>query len=262
MATHGMATMSVELGHKHFTWEMYIAPIGDDFLLGCDMVDELDITINSKRGIQIDEKWIECDVERETDEKLARVVLTENVTIPANSEIILSGRTERSEIIDTRYAMLQPTVEDDRKVMVAKILIDPFEKTIPVRIVNLEEHPVRLRRNYLLGELHAVQNITNLAMLDVQRIRRENEIDVSRGHCKVHHFRRTAQQTRNDVKVEVPSDWTEDAKTMTKKIKELNGQHQNKADIPVLPEHLRDLFDRSCKNITDTKMKRNIAEMI
>lgn len=73
-----------------------------DFLLVCDMVDELDITINSKRGIQIDEKWIDCDVERETDEKLARVVLTENVTIPANSEIILSGWTERSEIIDTR----------------------------------------------------------------------------------------------------------------------------------------------------------------
>lgn len=66
------------------------------------MVDELDITINSKRGIRIDEKWIDCDVERETDEKLARVVLTENVTIPANSEIILSGWTERSEIIDTR----------------------------------------------------------------------------------------------------------------------------------------------------------------
>ena len=55
MATHGMATMSVELEHKHFTWEMYIAPIGDDFLLVCDMVDELDITINSKRGIQIDD---------------------------------------------------------------------------------------------------------------------------------------------------------------------------------------------------------------
>ena len=131
-----------------------------------------------------------------------------------------------------------------------------------IKINRLEEHPARLRKNYLLGELHAVQNITNLAMLDVQRVRRENEIDVSRAHCKVHHFRRTAQQTRNDVKVEVPSDWTEDAKIVTKKIKELNGQHQNKADIPVLPEHLRDLFDRSCKNITDTKMKRNIAEMI
>jgi hypothetical protein len=74
---------------------------------------------------------------------------------------------------------------------------------------------VRLRRNYLLGELHAVQNITNLAMLDVQRVWCENEIDVSRTHCKVHHFRRTAQQTRNDVKVEVPSDWTEDAITVT-----------------------------------------------
>ncbi|VDI39051.1 Hypothetical predicted protein [Mytilus galloprovincialis] len=60
METHGIAMMNVKLGNHEFSWDMYIAPIGDSILLGCDIVDELDITINSKKGIHVDGKWIEC----------------------------------------------------------------------------------------------------------------------------------------------------------------------------------------------------------
>lgn len=59
-------------------------------------------------------------------------------------------------MIDTRYSLLQPVVEDDRKVLVGKSLVDPFGKAILVRLVNMEDHPVQLRKNYLIGELHAV----------------------------------------------------------------------------------------------------------
>jgi hypothetical protein len=48
--------------------------------------------------------------------------------------------------------MLQPIVEDDRKVMVAKILIDPFEKTIPVRIVNKGNNKITELRAILQRE--------------------------------------------------------------------------------------------------------------
>ncbi|CAC5381234.1 unnamed protein product [Mytilus coruscus] len=67
--------------------DIYVAPIGDSVLLGCDIVDALDITINSKKGIQVDGKWLECYTERKVDDQIARVVLTENVTVPINSEI-------------------------------------------------------------------------------------------------------------------------------------------------------------------------------
>ncbi|CAC5399667.1 unnamed protein product [Mytilus coruscus] len=56
METHGITNMNVKLGNHEFSWEMYVAPIGDSILLGCDIVDELDITINSKNGIQVDGK--------------------------------------------------------------------------------------------------------------------------------------------------------------------------------------------------------------
>ncbi|CAC5363136.1 unnamed protein product [Mytilus coruscus] len=71
METHGITTMNVKLGNREFSWEMYVAPIGDSILLGCDIVDELDITINSKKGIQVEGKWIEYYTERKVDDKIA-----------------------------------------------------------------------------------------------------------------------------------------------------------------------------------------------
>ena len=146
MDTSGIASFDVKLGKKAFKWEIYVAPIGDDVLLGCDVVDELDITINSRQGIQIDGDWLECQVKRKTDDNIARVILNENTTIPANTEVILFGVGINSEKIDTRYSVLQPVIEDERNLLVAHTFIDPFEKVIPVRIANLEEHPIKLRR--------------------------------------------------------------------------------------------------------------------
>jgi hypothetical protein len=44
-----------------------VAPIGDSVLLGCDIIDEKDITINSKRRLQLGGQWICCETERCTD---------------------------------------------------------------------------------------------------------------------------------------------------------------------------------------------------
>lgn len=68
METHGIGTMKIKLGSLNFTWEMYVVPISDDVLLGCDIVDEMDITINVKKGIQLDGQWINCEVNRNTDD--------------------------------------------------------------------------------------------------------------------------------------------------------------------------------------------------
>ncbi|CAG2216578.1 unnamed protein product [Mytilus edulis] len=92
MQTLGMADVSCRIGPLDFIWSVYIAPIGDELLLGCDIKDEHDITINTKRGLEIKGQWINCDVTRRSD-KVARVVLKEAVTIPANSEVILPGHT-------------------------------------------------------------------------------------------------------------------------------------------------------------------------
>ncbi|CAG2198867.1 Transposon Ty3-I Gag-Pol polyprotein,Transposon Ty3-G Gag-Pol polyprotein,Retrovirus-related Pol polyprotein from transposon 297 [Mytilus edulis] len=176
-------------------------------------------TINSKKGIHVDGKWIECYTERKVDDKIARVVLTENVTVPANSEKILFGGSYNTDAIDTRYTMLKSVVEDNRKIMVTQILVDPFEKVIPFRLVNMEDHPVQL----------------NLKM----------NINLT------------------DEPVRIPDEWNSTIRNCKAENSwEMNDKCRNEAEIPALPDHLYDLFERSSKNIANEVTKRKLADML
>ena len=69
MTTLGIADMDITIGNNSFTWPVYIAPIGDEMLLGCDVIDEWDITVNtrSKGAIEMNGQWIQCEVDRLTE---------------------------------------------------------------------------------------------------------------------------------------------------------------------------------------------------
>ncbi|CAG2195209.1 unnamed protein product [Mytilus edulis] len=126
MTTRGIAQIEMKLGNEIFTWPMYVAPIGDSVLLGCDLIDEKDITINCKRGLQLNGEWIECQTTRQID-GIARVRIKEAITIPANSEIIIAGEGYDTEGLSSRYSILEPVVEDSRKIMVASTHADMCE---------------------------------------------------------------------------------------------------------------------------------------
>ena len=104
MSTIGIVEVDIKLGNEKFTWPVYVAPIGDSVHFGCDIIDEKDITINSKRGRQLCGQWICCETERCTD-GVARVRIKDPVTIPANSEMVIQGKGENSDRLDTRYSV-------------------------------------------------------------------------------------------------------------------------------------------------------------
>lgn len=162
MLSLGVADVSVVIGPLEFEWSIYVAPIGDELLLDCDIIDEKDITINTRTGLEIQGKWLDCDVHRRSD-KIARVLLKANTCIPPNAEVILQGFSYNSEVLDTRYASIEPVVEDERNIFVARCLVDPYKDIVPVRLVNLEHFSIKLKKNYLLGEMHPVQNFEKFA---------------------------------------------------------------------------------------------------
>jgi hypothetical protein len=64
MKTRGIICARLELGSQSFDWPMYVAPIADDLLLGCDVLYDKDITVNPKKGLEVDGQWVECEVVR------------------------------------------------------------------------------------------------------------------------------------------------------------------------------------------------------
>lgn len=77
--------------------EEYVAPIADDLLLGFDFLDEHDVTINTRRGLEIKEKRVDCHVDRKQD-KVSRVLVSETTTIPSSSEALILGKSENSQL--------------------------------------------------------------------------------------------------------------------------------------------------------------------
>lgn len=106
------------------------------YTFGLRRIDEKDITINSKRGLQLGGQWINCETNRRTD-GIARVRIKEALTIPGNSEIVISGKGENREDISTKCSVLEPTVEDKRKVMVARSLVDSLWRKYTSKIDKL-----------------------------------------------------------------------------------------------------------------------------
>ena len=82
MGTCGTIDVQFKLGEFEFTWPVYVAPIRDDILLGCDIIDEMDITVNTKRGLQVRDQWVECEIIRSHD-TAGPVKIARAITIPA-----------------------------------------------------------------------------------------------------------------------------------------------------------------------------------
>ena len=262
MSTIGIVEIDIKLGNEKFTWPVYVAPIGDSVLLGCDIIDEKDITINSKRGLQLGGQWICCETERCTD-GVARVRIKDPVTIPANSEMVIQWKGENSDRLDTRYSVLEPVVEDNRKRMIARTLVDPFEQRIPVRLINMDDRPIKLRRNYLLGELHPIDYATEVTSTEEHREKQRYSSSGDIGQCKIHRVGTSEcpEFQASPDGVRIPDSWLQGPEIrLTRFAKE--GKQTNKADIQKLPDFLQDLYDRSSKNLTSKEHKKKLKELL
>lgn len=58
----GIVTVNIVLSPLTFDWTVYVAPITDDFLLGCDILDKHDVLVSPRRGLLVQDIWIPCEV--------------------------------------------------------------------------------------------------------------------------------------------------------------------------------------------------------
>ena len=102
METCGIVETNITIGNHTFIWPVYIASIKDDMLLGCDIFDTFNMTLNSSYGLKIGNEWISCNITR-TPESITRVSLRSLLTIPPNSEILTNGVLENHQNISTCF---------------------------------------------------------------------------------------------------------------------------------------------------------------
>ena len=87
------AVVKISLGKCTFQYEVLFADITQDGILGIDfmMKNKCDLIIN-KSCLKVKREEIPCYMSSSSHPPCCRVVLVENVSVPPESEIIVSGK--------------------------------------------------------------------------------------------------------------------------------------------------------------------------
>ncbi|VDI07479.1 Hypothetical predicted protein [Mytilus galloprovincialis] len=113
LTTREVIEIEVDLGSETFKWPVNVAPIGDKMSLGCDLIDGMDITINSKRGLQTNGQMIGCDTKRKLMEYL------ESEKKDTNSGLIIyKGAVRKGNVNGIKEIVYVPVTDKNENVPV------------------------------------------------------------------------------------------------------------------------------------------------
>lgn len=253
MRTDGIADMSFNIGKTSFVWPVYVAPIRDDVLLGCDIIDEKDITVNTKKGICISETWIPCDVIRSVEQS-AKVKVSRAVTIPANSEYILSGHCNNISLSGTTTYMLEATEEAKGELLIGRCVITPKSNKIPLKVLNSRNVPIRLKKGLILGELHQVETIMPMRInADISKC--EESLSLCRLQSTEHKHHRIIPENILPLNLQQETEMR-DIQQLASSLPKTHEPKADHATCTQLPQHLNELYEKSISQLNQNQQTR------
>ena len=251
MSTCGTIDVQFKLGEFEFTWPVYVAPIRDDILLGCDIIDEMDITVNTKRGIQVRDQWVECEIIRSHD-TAGPVRIARAITVPALSEFVMTGNCSVKQDEPEQAFLFEASGKAKMNLLIARSLVNPKNGKIPIKVINQNSYPVRLKKGSELGTL---QPVGSIMVTDEKYDITQHEQGVSECRLKSHEDQHQRQPANVLIKRNNEN---------TRGIDGINFSCVTDIDeiqTPELPEHLQDLFSQSSMNLVQ-EQKNKLAELL
>ena len=261
MKTCGVIDVEFKIGEKHFIWPVYVAPIRDEILLGCDLIHEMDITLNTKRGLQVGEEWVECEVIRSHD-STAEVKVARAVTKPAQSEFIMRGRCNSVLEDENMTYLFEATDEAKDVVMIARSVTKPVSNKIPVKMMNHSSAPIRLKKGFILGTLQSVGSLMQIGtMSDIS----EEGMGICRLRCHEDGHQRIVQDSHSTTRRKLES--FEKQLSIINEIQEEFSAEESKEEkrdkiTPQnVPSHLQDLYENSVSSLNQ-QQKVKLADLL
>ncbi|KAJ8958638.1 hypothetical protein NQ318_016363 [Aromia moschata] len=153
----GETNVTIVIGNVSFEHRALVAEIEDELILGMDIMNTKGFELDFKNNV-LKINGEEIVLHRKTEETI-RVVLAEDTAVPERSEMILDAHLDGNPCVGN-IMMFEPRSHDGevaRGIAVGKALLRT-EKTVPVRIMNLNHHP--LLHLFLLAYRSSVHETT------------------------------------------------------------------------------------------------------
>ena len=219
------------LGGKTYNWDIYVAPIADDMLLGLDFMVTFGIDIlitRSMISVQGQEIPVIFKQGPTNEKKVGRVLAQHKVVVPPNSVRLVSGHV--TEQMDGPY-MLAPA-HSKSSLTIPYVTSNVNNQKFPVPITNMTDSFITVKKGTVLGSLEEVQEVL------------ESQEDDSSDIPQVRTIHQESSESSEDTE---PSDTPDDSTSSdSTDIQAELGKMQSQ-----MPDHLRDMYLKSVGNLTD-----------
>ena len=145
-------------------WQNFIiAETEEPVILGNDFLSMNKCLVDVARHcIHMAGKTINCMLESKID-SLFRLTLSEDVEVPADSEMILPGKVLGEVHTFPGCVIVEASPNSwNRGIIVAKALVEPRHSVVPVRVMNPSDRPIKLFCKTTLGYCYPVDDVVPL----------------------------------------------------------------------------------------------------
>lgn len=156
--------VKIELGNVVIEWDVLVADIGDEGLLGADFLYAHDYTLTASGGLKLGGVQVPTSVEN-WPVSSRRVVIAQNTVVPAFSESVVAGTVLHNNVKEQTMCLLEPVqnqaVHND--VLVGNVLVCVGSTgRVPVRLMNVSHEDVTLHEGTLVGHLKLLRKVESI----------------------------------------------------------------------------------------------------
>ena len=156
---YGTIDLDITLEDMTFKWNVFVADISDEGLLGFDFMHHFNFILEPRRGLRLNDRLFQCEI---ISDSSCNVIAKHDVIIPANSEFIIAGSANVTKLKgDLPYGLIEPmnSGETLQPIHVASCVVDINRNDIdlPVRVANTLGVDIHV---------HAGTKLANLQLID------------------------------------------------------------------------------------------------
>ncbi|KAJ8944180.1 hypothetical protein NQ318_016160 [Aromia moschata] len=152
---HGELNVKIQLGSKIMYHRVLTADIRDDCILGLDILSKHGFVVDVKnKTIQIQNEEIVMAPKLQDYNKSRRIIVEEDIQIPQGSENIIIAKLDGNGL---STGIVEASERNDG-LLVARSLVQ-MNNQIPVRIANISDKKIILKKNEVLGRCEPVERV-------------------------------------------------------------------------------------------------------
>ena len=167
----GIADIDFEIADTVYKHPFYVCADSTQPILGIDFQTKVDMYVRpSQDKLCIGNKTIPC-FRNKNFMTSAKVALIRPYTIPADSEVVLPAKIKNGGGNNQKLCVVSPSdnTVQNQGMLVCNALTVPTSDTVPIRVFNYTDKPIRLFKGKVMGKIEPVVGFSCLKTEDINQ---------------------------------------------------------------------------------------------